>query len=93
MLGLGDLGEAVFGNTPLGLGIAAAAVAGVIVAPRAKPLLKKAIIGYLVATERVREVVAEAGEQVQDIYAEARYEFEAGLRGEAAEKEPRPEPA
>ncbi|HLI25768.1 MAG TPA: hypothetical protein VKZ60_01770 [Chloroflexota bacterium] len=91
---LGELGESVFGGTPLGVGIAAVAVGAVVLGPRAKPLLKKAIIGYLAASERVRELVAEASEQLQDIYAEARYEFEAGLRGEAsADGKPAAEPA
>jgi hypothetical protein len=94
MFALDDVAEAVFGGTPLGVGIAAAAVAAVVVAPRAKPLLKKAIIGYLSASERVREVLAEASEQVQDIYAEARYEFESGLKGEpGTNAKPTPEPA
>ena len=91
---LGEFVESVFGGTPVGVGLAAVAVVAVVAAPRAKPLLKKAIIGYLAATERVREVVAEASEQVQDIYAEARYEFEAGLTGEpGANAKPPPEPA
>ena len=72
----------MLGSTPLSMGIAVAAVAAVVVAPRAKPLLKKAIIGYLTASERAREAVAEAGEQLQNVYAEARYEFESGSRGE-----------
>ena len=91
---LGDAGESLFGGTPLGVGIAAVAVAAVLVGPRAKPLLKKAMIGYFAASERVRELVAEASEQLQDIDAEARYEFEAGLRGAAsADGKPTPEPA
>jgi hypothetical protein len=82
MLGLDDLTDTVFGGSPLGLGIAAVAVVGVLAAPRLKPVAKSAIIGYLSLTERAREWAAEAVEQVQDLYAEAKYEYEAGLSEE-----------
>jgi hypothetical protein len=81
MLGLDDLFEGVLGNTPLGIGALAIAAVAVVGAPRAKPLAKSAIKGYLAATERVREMAAEATEQLQDLYAEARYEYESQLNG------------
>ncbi|MBX5492577.1 MAG: DUF5132 domain-containing protein [Chloroflexi bacterium] len=94
MAAQGHMGASVFGGTPLGIGIAAVAVGAVLIGPRAKPLLKKAIIGYLTASERVRELVAEASEQLQDIYAEARHEYETGPRGErGADGTSTPEPA
>jgi hypothetical protein len=80
--------EAILGETPLGVGLAAAAVVAVVAARTGKPLAKRAIVGYLAlagaagglakgAGERARELVAEAGEQMQDLYAEAKYEYEA----------------
>ncbi|HLH22091.1 MAG TPA: DUF5132 domain-containing protein [Chloroflexota bacterium] len=79
MLGLDDVaagvGEAVGGIWGLGL----VAVGAVILAPRAKPLAKQAIKGYLAATERAREMMAETGEQLQDLYAEAKHEYESEL--------------
>jgi hypothetical protein len=83
MFGLDDLVEGVFGNTPLGMGALAIAAVAVVGAPRAKPLAKRAIKGYLAATERVREMAAEATEQIQDLYAEAKYEYESQLDGAA----------
>lgn len=79
MFGIDDLAEGILGSTPLGLGVVAVTVAAVAVGPRAKPLAKNVIKGYFVATQRVREWTAESGERLQDLYAEAKYEYEAGL--------------
>jgi hypothetical protein len=87
MIGIDDIVEGVLGGTSWGVGAIAIAAVAVVGAPRAKPLAKQAIKGYLTATERVREMVAEATEQVQDLYAEAKYEYESQLGGEAAEHE------
>ena len=85
-LGIDDLVEGVLGGTSWGVGIAAFAVVAMIGGPRAKPLAKQAIKGYLAATERVREMAAEATEQLQDLYAEAKYEYESQLQeGDSAE--------
>jgi len=79
-MGLDDILDGVFGSSALGgLGVTALAVAAVVGAPRAKPLAKQAIKGYLTATQRVREWTAESSEKLQDLYAEAKYEFETGL--------------
>jgi hypothetical protein len=83
-----EMAEAVLGETPLGLGIAAAAVVAILGAKTAKPLVKRGIVGYLAVAggaremmtrtgERARELAAEAGEQMQDLYAEAKQEYEA----------------
>jgi hypothetical protein len=84
MLGVDDLVEAVVGGTSWGAGLVAIAAVAVVGGPRAKPLAKQAIKGYLAATERVRELAAEATEQLQDIYAEAKYEYESQLSDGAA---------
>ncbi len=80
VLGLDDLVEGVLGGTSWGVGVAAVAVVAMVGGPRAKPLAKQAIKGYLAATERVREMAAEATEQLQDLYAEAKYEYESQLQ-------------
>jgi hypothetical protein len=83
-----EMAEVILGETPLGLGIAAAAVVAILGARTAKPLVKRGIVGYLAVAggargmisrtgERARELVAEAGEQMQDLYAEAKHEYEA----------------
>lgn len=92
-MGLDDIVDGVFGSSMLGgLGVTALAVAAVVGAPRAKPLAKKAIKGYLTATQRAREWTAESTEKLQDLYAEAKYEFETGLSetsdGDAGEEVP-----
>ena len=81
MLGLDELAEGVLGPA-WGLPVAAVAAVAVIAGPRAKPLAKGAIKGYFAMTQRAREWVAETGEQLQDLYAEAKYEYESGLRHE-----------
>lgn len=85
MIGIDDIVEGVLGGTSWGVGAIAIAAVAVVGAPRAKPLAKQAIKGYLAATERVREMAAEATEQIQDLYAEAKYEYESQLDGEAVE--------
>lgn len=72
--GVGEVLGASWG-IPL-MAVAAVAMVG---APRAKPLAKGAIKGYLKVTERMRELAAEATEQIQDLYAEAKYEYHSQL--------------
>jgi hypothetical protein len=83
MLGIDEVIEGVVGGTVWGIGLVAAAGIAVVLGPRAKPLVKQAIKGYLVTTERAREMVAEAGEQVQDLWAEAKYEYDSQLAADA----------
>lgn len=60
----------------LGVGILAAAAVVVVGGGLIKPLAKGAIKGYLAATSHMGEAVAGAGESIQDIYAEAKHEYE-----------------
>lgn len=61
---------------PLGIGLAVAAIsAGPQLVKASRPLAKKAIKAYLVLHERAKEAMAETGEQMQDLYAEARHEY------------------
>ena len=87
MIGIDDILDGVLGGTSWGVGAIAIAAVAAVGAPRAKPLAKQAIKGYLAATERVREMAAEATEQIQDLYAEAKYEYESQLSGEDGEAE------
>jgi hypothetical protein len=89
MFGVDELVEGVVGGTTLGIGLVAAAGVALVVGPRAKPLIKEAIKFSLATTERAREMVAEAGEQIQDLWAEAKYEYDSQLTTEST---PDPEP-
>lgn len=82
MFGIDDVVEGVVGSSFGAAGVVAVAAVALIGGPRLKPLAKGAIIGYLSATHKVREWVAEANETVQDLYAEAKYEFESTASGE-----------
>jgi hypothetical protein len=81
MFGLDDLIEGTIGGALWGAALVAGGASAAFAAPRAKPLAKRAIIGYLALTERTRAAVAEAVEQVQDLYAEAKYEYNSQLSG------------
>lgn len=82
MFALDDVLEGVLGGSTTAVGVVALAAIAVVGGPRFKPLAKGAIVGYLTATQKVREWVAEAGESVQDLYAEAKYEYESGGDGD-----------
>jgi hypothetical protein len=77
-----DVAERLGGSAGLGVGIAAAVLAPAIapVAGRGvRALVKSGIKGYLLLTERSRTAVAEAGERLHDLYAEAKAEVEGTL--------------
>jgi hypothetical protein len=80
----------VIEGAAVGIGVIAVGAIAVFGGPRAKPYAKRAIKGYLTATQRAREAVAEAAERAQDLYAEARYEYEAELNGSNGSGEPEP---
>jgi hypothetical protein len=93
MLGLDEVVDGIFGGSPWGLGLVAVAAAVAVAGPRAKPVAKGMIKGYLATTERAREWVAEASEQIQDLYAEAKHEYESELTATDAEHAEHGEPA
>lgn len=74
-----DVVEGILGGTSWGVGVLAVGAAALVAGPRAKPLAKQAIKGYMAGTRRVREWGAEATERLQDLYAEAKYEYESEL--------------
>ena len=60
------------------LGVASALTDG------SKPLAKRAIKGYFAVTDRVKVAAAELGENLQDLYAEAKMEYDTGRANGAA---------
>jgi hypothetical protein len=75
---IGDLIDGVLEGTGWAAGVAIVLGVAAVGARRDSPLVKEVIKGYLTVSERVKEIAAEAGEQLQDLYAEARAEYEAG---------------
>lgn len=76
---------------PLGIGLVVAAVsAGPQIVKSGRPLVKRAIKGYLLVQERAREMFAETGERMQDIYAEAKHEYEEEAQAMSAEAHEQP---
>jgi hypothetical protein len=77
-----NVAERLGGGAGLGVGIAAAVLAPAIapVAGRGlRALVKAGIKSYLLLSERTRVAVADAGERLQDLYAEAKSEVESSL--------------
>lgn len=74
--------EGLFESIGWSIGGAAVAVAVLVGGPRAKGLAKNAIKGYFATTQRLREVTAETSESFQDLYAEAKHEYESQLNVE-----------
>jgi len=85
---LEDLVAGVTESVGFGIGVGVVAIAaGVLVgAGLVKPLSKGAIKGYLGATRGVRGAVAGATESMQDLYAEAKHEYETQSRHEGPSK-------
>lgn len=92
------LGDLLEGGGGWGIGLGLVAGAAIVLGRQGRPLVKGAIVGYLSAQERVREFAAETVEQVQDLYEEARAEYQDGRSSdegilEVVEEEPPPPPA
>lgn len=74
-----EVTERLGGSAGLGIGIAAAVLAPTlapVLGRGLRSLVKSGIKGYLWVTEQARSAVAEAGERLQDLYAEAKAELE-----------------
>src|SRR5215211_635408 len=87
-----ELLERASGSTILGVGLGVLFLGPVLVPALGRglrPVAKGAIKGYLALTERSREMFAETGERLQDLYAEAQSEYSGGN----GVVEPTPEPA
>ena len=78
---------------PLGIGLIVAAVsAGPKMVRSGRPLIKRAIKGYLTLQTKGKEMFAESTEHLQDIYAEAKHEFDEEVHAMPAEQEQEAEP-
>jgi len=93
------LADLIEGGGGWGLGIGLVAGAAILASKRGRPLLKVAMVGYFAASERVKTLVAESTEQIQDIYEEARTEYLEGVTADdeveivdLVEDEPPPPP-
>lgn len=75
--------ETMLGGFAAGIGFAIGIGATAAGSEKARPLAKRAMKGYLIAIDRVKEMAAEAGETMQDLYAEAKAEHEAKMKGMA----------
>ena len=93
------LGDLLEGGGVWGIGLGLAAGAAIVLGRQGRPLVKGAIVGYLSAQDRVREFAAETVEQLQDLYEEARVEYQEGRSNEdgilevVESEEPPPPPA
>jgi hypothetical protein len=84
VFGIDDVVE----GAAFGIGAVAVGAMAVFGGPRAKPYAKRAMKGYLTVAHRAQEAAAEAAERVQDLYHEARHEYESELNGSGADTTP-----
>ncbi|MDA8218652.1 MAG: DUF5132 domain-containing protein [Dehalococcoidales bacterium] len=82
---LDDILDSVGGTTGRIIGVALAVGAGVLLGRGLRPTAKGVIRGYLSVAERVKEATAEAGESLQDLYAEAKAEYDQEATAEESE--------
>jgi len=78
---------------PIGIGLVVLAVsAGPKLMKAGRPFVKRVIKGYLAAQEMTKEKLAEGGERLQDLYAEAKHEYEQEQVTAQAQSDMTPEP-
>lgn len=70
------LSDLLEGNGGWGLGAGLAAGAALLLTKQGRPLAKTALVGYFTLADRLKTLAAETSEHVQDLYAEARAEYE-----------------
>jgi len=73
----------LLGGAAAGVGFALGVGGTMAGAEQMRPAVKRMMKGYLAAVDRAREMVAEVGETLEDLYAEAKAEYEAEARGDA----------
>jgi hypothetical protein len=86
-MGLDDLLIGVVRGAGWSLGVASVAGVVILAGKGARPLAKRAMVGYLLLVDQVRVLKAEATEQLQDIYAEAQAELAERSNSESADAE------
>jgi hypothetical protein len=70
------LSDLLEGNGGWGIGVGLLAGAAIVLSKQGRPLAKSALVGYFTLTDRARVLAAEASEQFQDLFAEARAEYQ-----------------
>lgn len=76
---------------PIGIGLVVAAIsAGPKLIKAGRPLMKSAIKGYLAVQAKGKEMMAESSEKMQDLYAEAKHEYDEEMKA-VAHEEPKAE--
>ena len=70
------LSDLLEGNGGWGLGAGLAAGAALLLTKQGRPLAKGALVGYFTLADRLKTLAAETSEQVQDLYAEAKGEYQ-----------------
>src|SRR5205823_6163270 len=75
---ISDLIEGMLEGIGWATGVAVVLGVAAVGARRDSPLVKEIMKGYMLVSDRVKELVAEAGEQMSDLYAEAKAEYETG---------------
>ncbi|HYW36193.1 MAG TPA: DUF5132 domain-containing protein [Balneolaceae bacterium] len=75
------IGESA-GGFAFGIG---AVIAAPFVTKAARPVAKELIKGGMYLSDRTKEYIAESGEELADLIAEAKAEMEAGAKKEASE--------
>ncbi len=75
---ISDLIDGMLEGTGWATGVAVVLGVAAVGARRGRPLVKEVMKGYVLVSDRVKELVAETGEQLADLYAEARAEHETG---------------
>jgi|YNPNPStandDraft_1061719.scaffolds.fasta_scaffold00004_68 hypothetical protein len=72
---------------PIGLGLAIAAISvGPKLVSAGRPLIKGAMKGYLMLQAKSKELLAETSERMQDLYAEAKHEYDQSTEMRKAER-------
>ncbi len=72
--------ETLLGGVAAGAGFVLGAAGILVGAQKLRPVARQAIKSYIVVSSRAREATAELAETVEDLYAEARAEFDAESR-------------
>ncbi len=79
--------EMLVGGAAAGVGFVLGVSGALASSRQMRPLVKQAVKGYLGATDRAREMAAEMGETLEDLYAEARAEYESETRAASEDQQ------
>ncbi len=85
---MANLLQTMLGGAAAGVGFALGVGAVLSGSQQMRPLVRRAMKSYLAAADRAREMTAEMGETLEDLYAEARAEHEAESRAASQAQPP-----